>query len=113
MTESYTLPPAFTAEPLALYGSYDAEIGDTYFPPRPFSVDGRLRPLETVTLPAEGTLSSFTTMGSVTYGQVDLPCKVRILATLASGDYAIGDTCKLEIIPGTDEKPASWRFARA
>lgn len=113
MQDQYTLPAEFVADPLSLRGSYDAQTGQTYFPPRPLSVDGRLRALKTVDLPSVGTLSSFTSMGPVTYGQIDLPCKVRILATLAPGEYAIGDACKLELVPAEGEKAATWRFARA
>jgi len=113
MNEAFTLPPAFSVDPPSLYGSFDPETGQTYFPPRPLSVDGRLRRLDVVPLDSEGVLSSFTAMGPAVYGQVDLPSKVRILATLSPGEYTLGDRCRLEIVPGVEGKPDSWRFTHA
>lgn len=112
--ERYLLTPALQLDPPRLMGSYDPVADQTYFPPRMLSVDGQLRQLELVELPVEGVLYSFTRMGKTIYGQVDLANKVRILATLAAGEYEIGTPCKLEILqPESEGAETTWRFARA
>ena len=113
-SDKYVLASPLQVDPPRLMGSHDPTTGQTYFPPRELSVDGKLRRLETVELPQEGVLWSFTRMGKTLYGQVDLPNKVRVLATLAPHDYTIGSPCRLELVaPEAEGGAPGWRFTHA
>ena len=96
----------------ALLGSYSKEADQHYFPIRkqcPITEE----PVETVELPAEGILYSWTYIhmpvmgatemgfGGTGVGQVDLPNGVRVQANLKGkeGDWEIGMKMKLDLQP--------------
>ena len=95
-----------------LIGSYSAAADEHYFPIRkqcPITEE----PVETVELPVEGTLYSWTyvympMMGSAKMGaaghgvgQIDLPNGVRVQANIEGekGDWTIGMKMKLQALP--------------
>jgi MaoC like domain len=91
-----------------LTGSRDAETGQTFYPARARSVDGRLRTLDETTLATEGVLYSWTTCAGTAYGQVDLDDGVRLQVRLAPGEHRIGARYRLAAAPDGDR----W-FTRA
>jgi uncharacterized OB-fold protein len=101
--------PFVRLDPPKLLGSRDDETGETYFPPRELSVDGRLRPLRTVELQATGVLHSWTELADVAYGQVDLPEGVRVQAQLNGGPHVIGDSYTFEAAP-TGHGTMRWGY---
>jgi hypothetical protein len=88
--------------------SHDEHTDQWFFPARAFSVDGTLRAIPTVELPAAGTLTEAIAMGERWYGYIDLPGQIRILTELGPGPQEIGARYRLAI---TDD--ASRRFDRA
>lgn len=93
-----------------LMGSRDAGTGEVYFPPRPYAADGSMRETKTVPLSVSGTLYSWTALGPVHYGQIDLPEGVLLQCEIAPGEHEIGATYQLEI---TGDSESDWRYARA
>jgi uncharacterized OB-fold protein len=99
-------------EPLRLLGSRDPKTGQTYFPPRTFSVDGKMRETALVELSPKGILHTWTTFGRVYYGQVDLPEGIRIQCELEGSEHEIG--AQYELCTADDNKDRTkWRFRRA
>ncbi|MFV0382517.1 Zn-ribbon domain-containing OB-fold protein [Paracoccus sp. (in: a-proteobacteria)] len=92
----------------ALIGSLDPGTGQVYFPPRPLAADGSMRATETVELSTGGLLYSWTALGPVHYGQIDLPEGVRLQCEIVPGEHQIGTRYVLEA--SGDE---GWRFRRA
>jgi hypothetical protein len=88
--------------------SHDELTGEWFFPPRAISVDGTLRELPTVEVPAVGTLTEAVEMGDRWYGYVDLAGDIRILTELGAGPHEIGRRYRL--VSGDDE---TRRFDRA
>jgi len=109
-TPEFAQAPVLAIDPPRLLGSRDPKSGDVYFPPRKVAADGSLRACEPVDLSSKGRLYAFTTFGGRTYGQVDLPEKVRILTILTGSDHVIGEAYELDVTPG--DAP-SWSFRRA
>ncbi|MGW6456259.1 MaoC/PaaZ C-terminal domain-containing protein [Streptomyces sp. NPDC055078] len=101
--------PFLRLDPPRLLGSHDELTGETYFPPRELSVDGRLRALRTVELAPAGVLYSWTEIGGVGYGQIDLPEGVRVQAPLGDGPHVIGDRYTLEA-SATGEGTMRWGY---
>jgi hypothetical protein len=88
--------------------SHDEHTGMWFFPPRAVSVDGTLRELRTVEVPAVGTLTEAVEMGGRWYGYVDLDGDIRILTELGAAPHAVGQPYRLA--SGADE---TRRFDRA
>lgn len=106
----------FDVDPPTLWGSKDDESGQVYFPARALSADGGLRECRRVALSREGILFSFTRMGDIWYGQIDLPEKVRIQCTLGPGHREIGARYRLAVIdyaPEDSRPPSGWWFVGA
>jgi hypothetical protein len=78
------------SDSLALPASRDPLTGDVYVPPRKLAADGSLRPCQPTTVPALGTLASWTEYGGEFYGLVDLADSVRIQTLLGSDPHQIG-----------------------
>lgn len=93
----------------ALRGSRDPGTGQIYFPARALSADGSLRECDEVELSREGTLYSYTSMGPIWYGQVDLPERVRIQCELGPGPREIGAPYRL----AAREDGTGWWFRSA
>lgn len=91
-----------------LRGSRDPQTGESYFPERALSVDGRLRELEPVDLATRGVLYSWTSFEGADFGQVDLDDGVRLQVRLGGGPHEIGAAYALAGDVATD-----WWFERA
>jgi hypothetical protein len=85
MTPQNTHPTITT-----LAGTRDPLTGDTFYPARHFSVDGRLRHLEPVDIPAVGVLAEVIAMGERWFGYIDLDAGPRLLTRLGPGPHAVG-----------------------
>ena len=115
----YFSVPTEPDEPPRLLGSYSPATGKYFFPRRKLCpiTSG---PVEDCELGTEGELYSWTFVkmpwlgrleesadGGYGVGQVDLPEGVRVQARIAGsmGDWAIGMTMRLELLPiTTDDK---------
>ena len=104
--------PGAQLDPPRLLGSRDPDTGEVYFPPRRYSVDGRLRECMPVVLSSAGTLSSHTSLGKRHYGEVDLPDGPRIITELIGVDHQINAAYVVQVDQAEDGT-LSWRFARA
>lgn len=71
--------------------SVDARSGQAYVPPRVFSVAGDLVELESTELEPAGVLATVIDMGGRSYGYVDLPGQVRLLARIDDTEPRVGD----------------------
>ncbi len=105
-----------------LLGSYSPASGNTYYPIRKLCPETS-SPVETIELPIEGVLYSWTYMrmkligsqqltddGGHGVGQIDLPCGTRIQSVISgvTGDWKIGMTMRLALYPVADEEGISW-----
>jgi uncharacterized OB-fold protein len=99
-------------DPARLVGSRDDSIGETYFPPRRYSVDGRLRELTTVDLSPSGVLYAWTSIGPQAFGQIDLPDGPRVQTELDGDDHEVGATYEL-VVERADGDRLTWKFSRA
>ena len=73
-----------------LAGTRDPLTGDTFYPARHLSVDGRLRHLEPVDIPAVGVLAEVIAMGDGWFGYIDLDAGPRLLTRLGPGPHEVG-----------------------
>ena len=78
------------SDSVALPASEDPLTGDVYVPPRRFAADGSLRQCRPTTVPAQGTLASWTEYGGEFYGLVDLAHSARVQALLGPDPHQIG-----------------------
>lgn len=95
----------------ALRGSRDPLTGQVYYPARALSADGELRECEDVALSREGELYSYTSMGPTSYGQIDLPERVRIQCEIGPGPREIGARYRLaarDHADGDGDDPGWW-----
>lgn len=99
-------------DPPRLLGTRDPDNGEVYFPPRRYSVDGRLRECEPVELSPTGSLASHTALGPKHYGEVDLADGPRIITELEGDDHRVGATYVVQV-HATKDGDLKWRFARA
>jgi len=101
-------PEPEAGPPSRLRGSHDPATGETYYPERPLSVDGRLRELAPVDLADRGVLHSWTTFDGADFGQVDLADGVRLQVRLGEGPHEIGAPYVM-----LGDAASHWWFARA
>jgi hypothetical protein len=73
-----------------LAGTRDPLTGDTFYPARQLSVDGRMRHLEPVEFPAVGVLAEVIAMGEQWFGYIDLDAGPRLLTRLGPGPHECG-----------------------
>lgn len=108
----FRFPPLeqFSQNQQALMGSRDPETGRTYYPPRHFSDDGKLRPVESVVLSTAGVLYSFSEFRGMGFGHIDLPEGTRIPTLLGDGPHELGTRYEFEML---DAEKSQWRFNRA
>ncbi|MDY6829428.1 MAG: OB-fold domain-containing protein [Pseudomonadota bacterium] len=96
-----------------LLGSYSPSTGNTYYPQRKLC-PVTSEPVETVELPTEGELYSWTYVrmkmigstestegGGHGVGQIDLPCGTRVQSIIQGdmGDWTIGMKMRLALLP--------------
>lgn len=79
-------PPPITT----LAGTRDPLTGDTFHPARRLSVDGSLRHLDPIDIPAVGVLAEAIAMGQRWFGYIDLDAGPRLLTELGPGPHGIG-----------------------
>lgn len=73
----------------------DRRTGDVFCPPRGFSVDGAMRPLESVQIPAEGVVEQVVQMGDRFYAHLDLHAGPRLMVELGPGPHEVGASYRL------------------
>lgn len=88
-----------------LDGSRDPQTGDVFVPPRALSVDGALRRLEDIRVPAVGVLVDVVDMGGRCFAHLDLDAGPRLMVELGPGPHETGATYQLTL--------GAERFARA
>ncbi len=80
-----------------LDGSRDPVTGDVFIPPRGLSVDGALRPLEAVRVPAVGVLVDVVQMAERSFGHLDLDAGPRLMIELGPGPHEAGARYRLVV----------------
>lgn len=93
----------------SLVASKDTKTGQVFFPPRKYSVDGKLRELTEFALGQQGILYSWTQFAGIYFGQIDMPEGVRIQTQLDQTQPVIGTSYEIrwEL---DDDNNETWRF---